>query len=1195
MKHSHMEEFGMVVAPLAGFTESTSPKPLAYGLGSEPARPPSTLAPLPVLEAVPHLAQQPVIAKSSFHETQPSPSLRFRDFEFNISTELRVLAGLAQQKKPDFVTGITSMSFGETPDYADSISTTGAIAIGGSATGVVNFNGDRDWFRLSLQAGRSYRFLLNGNSLEDPTLALRDARGSQLAFNDDSNGQNSRIDFNATTTGTYFLDAGAYSSGTGSYTLLAADTTPTDDFTANTSTTGAIAIGGSATGVVNFNGDRDWFRLSLQAGITYRFNLNANSLSDPTLTLRNASGFQLAYNDDFNELNSQITFTATTAGTYFLDAGAYSSGTGSYTLLASSVTPTPTTDDFTANTSTTGAIAIGGSATGVVNFNGDRDWFRLSLQAGRTYRFNLNANSLSDPTLSLRNASGSQLAFNDDFDGQNSQLTFSATTAGTYFLDAGDYSSGTGTYTLLAVDTTPTPTSDDFTANTSTNGLITMGGSTTGVVNFNGDRDWFRLSLQAGRIYNLSVSAGSLIDPDFYLRDSRGRQVGYGSDASGTRNAVLTFTPAGTGTFYLDAGSENNVGAGSYTASVIDVFSTDDFTANSSTTGSVAIGGSSSGTLNFGGDRDWFRVSLQARTTYRFNLNGNTLADPSLSLRDINGNQLASNDDFTEKNSQIIFTTTTAGTYFLESASPNSSASGSYTLTAAIAPRTNDDYAADTTSQGRVTVGSQTSGEINFAGDQDWFGVALQTGRTYRFDLIGDTLTNPRLSLLDNVGRSTLASNDDFETGQDSRITFTATSSGLHFLNAAAVDALTGTYLLQVTDVSVTSDRFFGLVDPAIRNSVNSMLSDNLLTHQELETLLRNTGTNSVTSQELADLRAIGTQFSPYLATTSNSYIQYIYNAVVNGNTANQWWTGGASTRVSLGNLGAGSVQLQMNRLVDKWFGGLDLPTNFVGGDTAASASSLTFNYGEMTGSLFEDDISFSDINQGQAGTCYFLAACSTLANNQSQFIRDMFRNNGDGTYGVRFYSATGNELWVTVNQSVPVLPNNRLALARNAARSLTREMWVALVEKAYAQANEIGAFGRDVTANSYKQIEGGLEEALVHISGRSTTTYSAYYSNQGWTTASNNQSTWNNYERIAIAAVNAGRSLLLLSSRDTFDSSGKRNLVSGHAFAITGYNALTGRFIIANPWGAGDSSFAGVFEASWRDLFAARGVVAWV
>ena len=1080
-------------------------------------------------------------------------------------------------------------------DFANSSSTTGSVSIGGSSTGVVDSNGDRDWFAVTLVAGRSYRFNLNGNSLYDPTLYLRNSSGVELAYNDDFNDRNAQIAFTATTAGTYYLDAGAYSTGTGSYTLLAADTSPVDDFAASTSTTGTIAIGGSRTGTVDFNGDRDWFRLTLVAGQTYRFNLNGNTLSDPTLSLRNSSGSELAFNDDFNGTNSQIIFTATNAGTYYLDAGSYSSGTGSYTLLATSSTPTQDTDDFAGSTSTTGTVAIGASSTGVVNSNGDRDWFRVTLAAGRTYRFNLDGNTLGDPTLYLRNSSGDQLSFNDDFNARNSQLTFTAVSAGTYYLDAGAFSNGVGSYTLQATDVTPTPTTDDFTNNSSTTGSLTIGVSASGGINFNGDRDWFRVALQAGRSYSLTVRGVSLSDPDLYLRNTAGVELGYSSDSSGSRNPILTFTPTSTATYFLDVGSTSNVGSGSYTVNVSDVLSGDDFAATTSTTGTVAIGASSSGVVNFNGDRDWFRVTLAANTSYRFNLNANTLTDPSLILRDANGDQLALNNDFSGRSSQIIYRASVAGAYFLDAGSASSNDTGTYTLSAAIAPVSSDDYSADTSTLGLVRIGSQESGMIDFAGDLDWFRVALQAGRSYRFRLNGNTLTDPQLRLRDNSGRTVLASNDNFGSGANSQITFTATVAGIHYLEAAAVGSLTGTYVLEAADVSPTADRITGLVDATIRSTVNSQLSDNLFSQQELASLLRSAGAGGVTSQELADLRTVASQFTPYLSESSRNYLRYIFNAVVNGNAANQWWTQGTSSRVALGNLAAGSVELQMNRLVDKWFLGLDLPSNFAGGDTAANANSLVFSYGRMTGSLFVDDIRFSDVNQGQAGTCYFLAACSTIANSQSQLIRDLFRDNGNGTYGVRFYGSSGSEIWVTVNQSVPIFPDNTLALARNVSRSLSGEMWVALVEKAYAQANEIGDFGRDTAVNGYSAIEGGLEEALRHISGRPTSAYSSQLRQQGYTSAAGNLSTWNSYKSLAISAINSGSSLWLGSFGATFDRSSKRNFVSGHAFAITGYNASTGRFIIANPWGPGSNTYAGVFEASWQEIYNVRGIICWI
>ena len=704
--------------------------------------------------------------------------------------------------------------------------------------------------------------------------------------------------------------------------------------------------------------------------------------------------------------------------------------------------------------------------------------------------------------------------------------------------------------------------------------------------------DYYRFSVANTSNFSLSLT-GLSADAEVALLDGNGGTI-VSSTRSGTSSESIS-RQLNAGTYYArvypfsSANTNYNL---SLTAN--SVAPPDDFAANTSTTGSVTVGGSRTGVVEATNDRDWFRISLQAGQAYRFNLNGNTLGDPTLTLRDGSGNQLSFNDNFgSGRNSQITYTASSTGSYYLD-AGAYSAGTGSYTLTAINTSIANDDYAADTSTTGTVTIGRQSSGSIDFVGDRDWLGISLQSGRTYRFDLSGNTLSDPTLSLWDSTGGTILASNDNFGSGRDSQITFTTSTSGTYFLDAGAIGSLLGTYNLSATDTtSGNTDRITGLQDSSIRQSVNTALNDNLFTHQELTSLLRNTATAGVTSAEFSDLRLIANNLAPYLSATSRSYTQYIYNAITNGNTANQWWTGGNSTRVSLGNLSAGSSEQHLNRLVDKWFGGNDLPTNFVGGDSAAGASSLTFTYGQMTGNLFVNGISFDDINQGQAGTCYFLAAASTLANNQSQFIQDMFRDNGDGTYGVRFYGTSGNEIWVTVNRSVPVT-SGRLALAGNNTGSLAGEMWVALAEKAYAQANEIGQFSRDTTANSFRYIEGGWEDALTHISNRPTTTYSAYYTGSGWTSANRNSSTWNSYLNAAIAAVNAGRSLWIGSFGDTYDSSGKRNFVSGHALAITGYNASTQRFTIANPWGAGNSSFAGVFESTWSNLFNIRAVVSW-
>lgn len=83
----------------------------------------------------------------------------------------------------------------------------------------------------------------------------------------------------------------------------------------------------------------------------------------------------------------------------------------------------------------------------------------------------------------------------------------------------------------------------------------------------------------------------------------------------------------------------------------------DDYADNTSTTGYLAVEGSTTGRLEVRGDRDWFAIDLEDGAQYRFNLNGNTLSDTYLRLLDSNGNLIAQNDDANNStlNSAIVF------------------------------------------------------------------------------------------------------------------------------------------------------------------------------------------------------------------------------------------------------------------------------------------------------------------------------------------------------------------------------------------------------------------------------------------------------------------------------------------------------------------------------------------------------------
>lgn len=149
--------------------------------------------------------------------------------------------------------------------------------------------------------------------------------------------------------------------------------------------------------------------------------------------------------------------------------------------------PPPPVDQHTANTSTTGTLAVGQTVQARIDHLGDVDWFRITLTAGERYVFELDGDdseaamasfgtagawrgycgcavcsearadqatsaALADPLLKLLDANGTTLLTNNDHDGgPDARIAFTATSTGTYYLAASAaFNSGTGDYLLTA-------------------------------------------------------------------------------------------------------------------------------------------------------------------------------------------------------------------------------------------------------------------------------------------------------------------------------------------------------------------------------------------------------------------------------------------------------------------------------------------------------------------------------------------------------------------------------------------------------------------------------------------------------------------------------------------------------------------------------------------------------------------------
>ena len=555
-------------------------------------------------------------------------------------------------------------------DFVDNITTTGAVSVGGSASGAIDAVGDRDWFAITLSAGEGIDITLSG--LLDPGLAIYDSAGGRIAYGQsvstDTGEYVGELRFAATSAGTYYIEASDQLEGTGAYSLQVASYVP--DLAADTSTVGAVSVGGTVSSEIEQAYDRDWFAITLGAGENILVALNGVTLLDPVLTIYDSAGSYIAtdYSSGTGD-NALMSFAATTAGTYYIQARGYGSAIGTYELQVSTFT-----DDYADNASTTGTVAIGGSVTGEVQAPYDKDWFAVTLAAGESIQVALNGDTLSNPVLTLYDGAGAFIT--SDYSsgpGLDSLLAFTAATAGTYYLQAAGSGGLTGTYELQV-----STYADDFVDNATTTGAVSVDGpAASGAIEVTDDKDWFAVTLNAGDNIRITLTGDTLPRPVLTLYDDSGTSLASDYVYSAGTDAELFFSAATAGTYYIQA--RGYLGdTGSYDLQVATL--TDDHSGDSSTSGRVSVGGSATGAVEFVGDTDWFAITLTAGQTVQIALNGDTLSDPVLALYDRSGNFLSSDDnDGPGLDSMLTYTPTTSGTYYVQ-ARGYGSGTGSYEI-----------------------------------------------------------------------------------------------------------------------------------------------------------------------------------------------------------------------------------------------------------------------------------------------------------------------------------------------------------------------------------------------------------------------------------------------------------------------------------------------------------------------------------
>jgi len=357
------------------------------------------------------------------------------------------------------------------------------------------------------------------------------------------------------------------------------------------------------------------------------------------------------------------------------------------------------------------------------------------------------------------------------------------------------------------------------------------------------------------------------------------------------------------------------------------------------------------------------------------------------------------------------------------------------------------------------------------------------------------------------------------------------------------------------TEVDLT-DWFSGTVrDAGLRFAARSGFLDGKLDRNDMITLFRNAKDGGVIdSTELNDLRFLVSDKS-YIA--MDEPVRVLSSKVVNSNEANLQYQGR-----TLGNLFAGSSDTHLEKLVNKWFLGGDRPT-----------AANTYRY--SNGTLFQNGVSYQDIKQGQASNCYFLGGLAATALRSPGLIQDMFIDNGDNTYTVRFFNQ-GVADYVTVDRYLPVDAAGRLTYASKGGlyNHTSTELWVALAEKAYAQVNSSGWTERwnNERSNSYQSINNGwFGDAIRDITAKGSSLRNSL-----------------NFDAL-VKAFDAGKMIGVTSKASSQIAS---TVVYNHVYVLTGYNSSTQKFTLFNPWGMSGgyesgSAKPGMLNMSWNEITA--------
>lgn len=218
-----------------------------------------------------------------------------------------------------------------------------------------------------------------------------------------------------------------------------------------------------------------------------------------------------------------------------------------------------------------------------------------------------------------------------------------------------------------------------------------------------------------------------------------------------------------------------------------------------------------------------------------------------------------------------------------------------------------------------------------------------------------------------------------------------------------------------------------------LQNRLRESLDDNNLDIEELHYVVNPEASEyqkqgkkakGIRKSYLRDIKTLGLQMKSLAPWGSEEYYNFITKAPFDEkNKANKWLTLGEKrkSRKGLNELISKKPKManQILERVGKWISGIDYPEPKAEGDAANNIDlkgvEIEWTTSDENAPLFKTDASgkpvvkWSDINQGKLGSCWLLSSLASIADNNPDKIKEMIIDNGNETYGVRFFDDDKN------------------------------------------------------------------------------------------------------------------------------------------------------------------------------------------